>query len=345
MTQTTTEIVLPAIVDYSGYQIRQRPLPSPGNKQVLVQVDASGISFAEQSMRRGRYPGQPAFPFVPGYDFVGTVRAAGPNVDPNLVGKRVAAVTKIGGWATYVLAPADKLVVVPSDLDPALVETVLVNGITAWQMLHRRARVCAGQTIIVHGANGGVGTVLSQLAIHAGLRVLGTAAPRHHDALRSAGIEPVDYNPTGLEQRIRALAPDGVAAAFDHLGLKSARVSFRLLARGGSLICYGNAVLLNGSESMLGIFVRMLSQIAAWNLLPNGRRALFYNFWEGSRIAPKSFYTRLTADLHQLFARLADGTLHPPIAARLPLTEVAAAMQLAESRTLHGKVVLLPQAV
>jgi NADPH2:quinone reductase len=224
-------------------------------------------------MRRGAYPGQPPFPFVPGYDFVGIVLAVGDGVRQDLTGQRVAAVTKTGGWATHILVPAQDLVPVPAALDAALVETVLVNGITAWQMLHREAQVKPGQTILVHGANGGVGIVLSQLALHAGIRVIGTAAPRHHEALRSLGVEPVDYNAPDLAASVKALTPEGVDAAFDHLGLKSARISYSLLASGGSLICYGNAALVNSTSlcgrSMIGVFLKLHTQMSLWNILPN----------------------------------------------------------------------------
>src|SRR4051812_41195626 len=91
-----TEVVLPGVVPPSGLQLRQRAVAAPAAGQALVQVEATGASFAEQGMRRNRYPGQPKFPFVPGYDFVGTVRAAGPGGDTGLVGTRVAAVTKVG---------------------------------------------------------------------------------------------------------------------------------------------------------------------------------------------------------------------------------------------------------
>ena len=337
-----TQIVLPGLVEPSGLQIRHSSLPGPGAGQVLVQVEASGVSFAEQAMRRGRYPGQPAFPFVPGYDLVGTVKVVGPGVCGDLVGTRVAAVTKTGGWATHVLLAADTLVPVSLALDPALVETVLVNGVTAWQMLYRKARAKAGQTILVHGANGGVGTVLSQIAVYGRIRVIGTAATRHHDALRALGVEPVDYNAPDLAKSIAALAPDGVNAVFDHLGLASAHRSFSLLARGGSLVCYGNAAILNGSGSMVQAFLRLLLQITLWNLVPNSLHATFYNFWAGSRIAPKAFRSRLREDLTILLGLLAKGTINPPIAARFPLSEASAAMALAESRTVQGKIVLIP---
>jgi NADPH2:quinone reductase len=91
-------------------------------------------------MLQGRYPGQPKFPFVPGYDFVGHVSAVGSGVDPQLIGRRVAVVTKTGAWTTHAFDDARSVVTVPDDLDPAAVETVVVKGITAWQMLHRKPR-------------------------------------------------------------------------------------------------------------------------------------------------------------------------------------------------------------
>ncbi len=340
-TTQITEIVLPGLVQPDGLQISYRTLPAPGAGQALIQVEASGVSFAEQQMRRGRYPAQPAFPFVPGYDLVGTVRAVGEGVCKRLIGKRIAAVTKTGGWATHVLLAADTLVPVPAELDPALVETVLVNGVTAWQMLYRKARMKVGQTILVHGANGGVGTVLCQVALHGGIRVIGTAAPLHHEALRAIGVQPVDYNAPDLAERIARLAPEGIDAVFDHLGLASARMSFRLLAPGGSLIAYGNASVLNGSESPFKVFVKFLSQLTLWNLLPNSRRATFYNFWSGSRIAARAFHERLSEDLTALLDLLTKIAINPPIAARFPLIRASAAMAFAESRTAQGKVVLI----
>ncbi|MEB0265935.1 medium chain dehydrogenase/reductase family protein [Cryobacterium sp. 10I5] len=338
----TTEIVLPGIVEPDGFQIRRRMLPAPSRGQARVRVEASGISFAEQSMRRGRYPGQPKFPFVPGYDLVGVVEAVSPGTDPGLVGRRVAAATKTGGWASDALVPAADLVPVPALLDAALVESVIVNGITAWQMLHRKARVRGGQTILVHGASGGVGTILVQLAIHSGIRVIGTAAPRHHDALRDLGVEPVDYTDPNLAARVRELAPGGVDAAFDHLGLASARLSKSLLARGGTLVSYGIASALKDTGSLLPLFIGLLARLTLWNTQPNGQRALFYDFWAGRRIMPAAFRRHHREDLTAVLDLVERGIVTPQIAARFPLMEAAEAMRLAESRTVLGKVVLLP---
>ena len=338
-----TEIVLPGLVEPSGLRVHRQALNSPAAGQVLVQVEASGISFAEQQMRRGKYPGQPKFPFVPGYDLVGTVRAVGGGVPDSLVGKRVAALTKIGGWTSHILLSAEDLLPVLEGIDPADAETLIVSGITAWQMLHRTARIQRGQTIVVYGANGGVGSILGQLARHAGARVIGTASPRHHDALRESGVEPLDYNDPDLEKSLYLLAPGGADAVFDHVGGKGVLASYKMLAPGGTLVCYGNAsVAREEGASVLKSFLLLIARLALWNLLPDGRKAVFYNIWAGHTVGRAAFRARLREDFGQLTALLAQGVLKPQIAARFPLEKVAAALELAESRTVYGKVILVP---
>lgn len=336
-----TEVVLLGIVEPDGLQIRQRELPPLKAGQALVRVEATGVSFADQSMRRGRYPGQPKFPFVLGYDLVGTVSTVGPGVDAALVGTRVAAATKTGGWATHTIRAAADLVPVPAELDPAEVETVVVNGITAYQMLHRSARVTSGQTILVHGASGGVGSILAQIARHEGIRVLGTAAKRNHAALRAQDVEPIDYN-IDVSEQVRRLAPGGVDAVFDHLGPASFPASFALLSPGGTLVAYGSAERLDDDNSMIVMFMGMLARIYSWNLLPNGRRANFFNFWAGKLLSLKKFRKRQHADLTAVLELLAQGAITAPIAATFPLTQAADALTLAESHTTTGKIILLP---
>jgi NADPH:quinone reductase-like Zn-dependent oxidoreductase len=334
---------VPGITDAGGLLLNHRPVPAPGAGQAVVEVLATGISFAEQAMLRGRYPGQPKFPFVLGYDLVGRVSEVGSSADPALIGQRVAAVTKTGGWTTHALIDARNLVPVPDDLDPAEVETVLVNGITAWQMLHRKAGVQSGQTILVHGANGGVGSTLVQLAHHAGIRVVGTAASRHHDALQALGAEPVDYNDPALNETLRQLAPDGFNAVFDHLGEASFPRSFDLLAPGGTLVAYGTGAgaQLNDTNNQILAFIAMYGRLARWTLTSN-RRALFYNFWAGKHTRPRRFREHLSADLTEVLALLASGTITAQIAARFPLVDAADAMRFVSTQSVRGKVILEP---
>src|SRR4051812_5623558 len=236
----THEIVIPELVEPSGLQIREREVPPLGQSDVLIAMEATGVSYAEIAMLRGRYPGQPAFPFVPGYDLVGRVIEVGAAVDRALVGKRVATITHTGAWAELVVRPKHELVIVPDDLDPAEVDTLVVNGVTAYKMLHRVARVRAGQTIVVLGAGGGVGTMLVQLARLAGVDVIATCKPAQRAAVEALGARVVDYTRGQVFEEVRALAPDGVDAVFDHVGGESLRRSFLMLRPRGFLVNYGN---------------------------------------------------------------------------------------------------------
>jgi NADPH:quinone reductase-like Zn-dependent oxidoreductase len=336
------EVVLPGKVEPEGLRLRSGAVPSAGAGQVVIRMEATGVSFAEQQMRRGRYYDQPAFPFVPGYDLVGTVHATGEGVEPGLAGTRVAALVKVGGWASHVRVDAADVVPVPDGIGAAEAETLVVNGITAWQMLHRKARVRAGRTVLVHGANGGVGSVLVQLARAAGVKVIGTASTRHHDALREQGVVPVDYRTADIAARVRELAPGGVDAVFDHVGGRGIVDSWRVLAPGGTLVSYGSASTRDDQGSKQWPVLKLLGRVWLWNALPNRRRAYFYNVWAGRALARNRFRARLRADLTQVFAALQRGDVTPRIAARLPLSRVAEALRLAESGTVAGKVVLHP---
>jgi NADPH:quinone reductase-like Zn-dependent oxidoreductase len=337
----TTEIVLPGKVEADGLRVRTRALPAPASGQVVLRMDATGVAFAEQQMRRGRYFGQPPFPFVPGYDVVGTVSAAGPDVDPAMLGRRFAAVTKVGGWASALVLEAADLVAVPDDVSAADAEAVAVNGVTAWQMLHRATTVVAGGTIVVLGANGGVGSILVQLARHAGITVIGTASLRHHAALSSLGVIPVDYRDPDMYRRIRELAPDGVDAVFDHVGGSGVPESWRLLRHHGKLVCYGTASAKDEEGNSQLPMLKLFARLALWDCLPNGKSAVFYNFWAGKRRL-STFRNRLNEDLTQVLRLVARGVLRPQIAAEFPLSDTGAALALAESHTVAGKVIIVP---
>ena len=335
-----TEIVLPAAGEPEILQVRTRSLPAPGAGEALVRVEATGVSFAEQQMRRGKYYDQPPFPFVPGYDLVGIVERAGPGAGV-AEGARVAALTKVGGWADRVVLDAGDLVPVPDGVEAAAAETVVVNGVTAWRMLHRSARVRAGETIVVLGAAGGVGSVLVQLARHAGIAVIGTAGPSQQDRLRALGVEPVDYRADDVPARVRALAPGGVAAVFDHVGGPGIADSWRMLAPGGTLVSYGTASTRDVPGSSRLPVLKLFGRLALWNALPNGRHATFFNLWAGRRRRAR-YQAELRDDLGRVLALLRDGAISAQVDRTFPLADAAAALRHAEAGGLAGKVVLVP---
>src|SRR3954466_15365746 len=127
-TVTATEVVLPGKVEPSGLRLVQRALPPPAAGQALVRVESTAVSFAETAMRRGRDYGPPPLPFVPGYDLVGVVDAVGPGVSQSLTGRRVAALTKTGGWATAVLLAAADLAEGPAGASADAAGPATVHG-------------------------------------------------------------------------------------------------------------------------------------------------------------------------------------------------------------------------
>ena len=314
-------------------RVAARELPAPGPGQSVVRVEATGVSFAEQQMRRGKYYDQPKFPFVPGYDLVGVVESTG---------RRVAALTKVGAWAERVVLDDADLIPVPEGLDPEAVETLIVNGVTAWRMLHGAAKVRRGQTIVVLGAAGGVGTVLVQLARHAGIEVIGTAGPSQLERVRALGAIPVDYRNEDVPARVRELAPQGVAAVFDHVGGPGIVDSWRMLARGGTLVSYGTAATKDLPGDPRLPVLKLLARLTAWNVLPNGRRATFFNLWAGRRLRRDRFRAQLREDLGRVLELLAEGAITPQIAARFGLEQAGEALRFAEAGGNTGKVLLLP---
>ena len=251
----------------------------------------------------------------------------------------MAALTKTGGWAEQVVLDAADLVPVPDAVPSRDAETVIVNGLTALRVL-RLIDAPPGATVLVLGAAGGVGSVLVQLALHAGLQVIGTAGPSQQQRLRSMGVVPVDYRSEDVAARVRAIAPAGVAGVVDHVGGPGIRTSWRLLAAGGHLVSLSDMSVADARHPMVR-FVRHYLRLQAWNLLPNGRRATFFDIWAGHRRLD-AYRSELAADLQILFAHLAAGELDAPVDSVYPLDQAAAALRRAEQGGLAGKVLLVP---
>ncbi|MEJ3746047.1 medium chain dehydrogenase/reductase family protein [Actinomycetes bacterium KLBMP 9797] len=328
----TTQVVMPRVGTPEMLEVRQHELPEPGPGEVRIRVEAAGVAFAEVQMVRGRYYAQPKFPFVPGYDLVGRVEAAGPGAAVR-VGQRVAAMTRTGAWAGQVVLPAAHLVPVPDELDAGEVVALITNGVTAYQMVHRVARVQPGQTVLVHGAAGGVGTLLVRLALRAGARVIGTASPGKHDQVRALGAIPLDYRQPGLADRVRALAPGGVAAVFDHAGGPGLRESWRALGRGGILIVYGSASTVDGDGWPMAPYLSALARMAWWWLRSSGRKWTMYSI---------NHKKHFDDDLATVIELLRTGELQPDVAVRLPLTDAPKALRMLTDRAVVGKITLHP---
>lgn len=219
----------------------ERPDPKVGPDAVLVKVRAAAVNPVDRQAREGNLDGllDTVFPVIPGWDVSGVVVQPGVAVDEFAVGDEVIGYVREdflsrGTFAEYVAAPVRTLARKPLSLSFEEAAGLPLAGLTAYQVLHRTLRVREGDTVLVHAAAGGVGSLAVQLARHAGCRVIGTASERNHEHLRTLGAEPVEYG-DGLADRLRALAPDGIDAAFDTVGGEALRASAETLATDGRL--------------------------------------------------------------------------------------------------------------
>jgi len=305
--------------------------------EVRVKVLAAGVSWVERMMRHGSYPGQPKPPFTPGYDMVGVVDQRGPGTSRVAEGQRVAALLVHGGYAEYVFLPEDELVPVPAGVDPAEAVCLVLNYVTAWQMLHRVAALQSGQSALVHSAAGGVGTAFLELARlirdgETGVTVYGTASAAKHELVTRLGGHPIDYRNVDFVERIREVTGPGVDAAFDPVGGGHWLRSRKCLRPGGLLVAYGSQ---SGVAGGLAAMSKDIVSAVTAMILP-GRRFKFYSITSMKKAHPSWFREDLTA----LFDLLASGEVHPVIMARVPWKDVRRAHELLEQNAVQGKLVL-----
>src|SRR5947209_16233220 len=211
--------------------------PQPG--MVRVKVLTAGVAFADVALRRGTYPKQASGPVTPGYDIVGVVDKIGADVTGFTPGQRVAALTGMGGYTEYICLPHTELVPVPDELDPAEAVSLVLNYVTAYQLLHRIAKVKPGERILIHGAAGGVGTALLQLGKLSNLEMYGTASSSKQALISALGGTPIDYQHEDFVERVQSLTGDGVDVVFDAVGGENLERSYHTLRVGGRLVGYG----------------------------------------------------------------------------------------------------------
>ncbi|MFE4578438.1 NADP-dependent oxidoreductase [Streptomyces chartreusis] len=216
--------------------------PRVGPDSVLVKVRAAAVNPVDWKCREGYLDGliEPVFPVVPGWDVAGVVVQPGASVTEFAVGDEVIGYVREdflsrGTFAEYVAAPVRTLARKPRNLTWEAAAGLPLVGLTAYQVLTGVLQVKRDETVLVHAAAGGVGSIAVQLARHLGARVIGTASEHNHDFVRGLGGEPVEYG-DGLMERVRGLAPEGVNVAFDTIGGDALKASANLLAPEGRLV-------------------------------------------------------------------------------------------------------------
>jgi len=312
----------------------ESPMPEPKSGEVRIKISAAGISLAEVLMRTGHSAILPRLPFVPGYDVVGTVDKVGSGVPKDWIGKRVAALIRIGGYAQYVNVRTDLLVPVPAKVKDAEAVALVLNYLTAYEMLFRYAQIKKRDRILVHGAGGGVGTALLDLAKLFDLRVYAVASSSKHKNLRGENVFPVDPKKHNLADKIAERDPKGVDAFFDFQGGENFKNSLRLLKKGGTAVQYD---MTDEKGNLVLAYLKTIARFALINIL-KGRKAVFFamNAFVKSK---RSWYRE---DLAYLLELLETKKIRPLIGKKVPLDKVPKAHALLEKRKVLGKIVIVP---
>jgi NADPH:quinone reductase len=306
------------------------PVVEPGPGEIAVCVRACGVGATDLTMLAGNYPFAPKIPFVPGYEIAGVVEALGAGVTGFNVGQRVAALTVYGGFGERLVRGAEHFVPIPDEVSDVEAVAVTLNYVSAWQMIHRIAKAHAGQTALVTGAGGGVGTAMLQLLQLAGVKTYGAASARKRALVAKLGATPIDYQAGPIDRLIRVHQPSGVDFAFDAIGGTNIGKCLRAVRRGGMVIGYGFMAADSAPAK-----ARMFLDLFAGAPL-RGRRGRLYGISLRYRRDAKPFHE----DLPKIFALVAARKITPVVAAVFPLLEAKQALELLATGTVEGKIVL-----
>jgi NADPH2:quinone reductase len=340
------------VTHYGGpdaLQVLEEECPEPKDGEVRVRVLAAGVSLPDLMMREGVHPETPPLPFTPGWDLVGVVDRLGDRVSGIEPGEIVAALPIYGAYAEFVCLRQSELVPVPSGLDAAEAVSLILNYVTAYQMLHRSAKMRASQRVLIHGAAGGVGTALLQLGRLAGLEMYGTCSSHGASTVSDLGALPIDYQHHDFVQEIHRLTSEGVDVVFDGIGSTHIWRSRKALRPGGVVVAYGLTSSLRGGRlasgrsggrhrfraiAIFGLY------IAGGRLFPGRKRVVPYSIQWLKRLKPALF----RQDLIALFDLLQQRKIKPLIAQRFPLAEARRAHELLGKGGITGKIVLVGNA-
>jgi NADPH:quinone reductase-like Zn-dependent oxidoreductase len=342
------QVWIPRTGPPSVLEVREAPDPTPGPGEVLVEVEAAGVNFADVLARKGLYPDSPPLPAVVGYEVAGSVAAVGAGVESVAVGDPVIALTRFGGYSSHVVAPEIAVYKRPDGMSAEDGAAIPVNYLTAFQMMIvmgsvRHARELGGRRVrvLVHGASGGVGTACADLGKVYGAELYGTASPGKHDYVTERGYDhAIDYrNRDFVAEVLRLTDGEGVDLVLDPIGGKHWARSFDVLAPSGRIVLYGVSSLTEGGrfafvKLALGVPWLKFNPIRLINANQGVMGVNLGHLW-GAR-------ERVAGWAQTLLGLYERGDLRPFVDAVVPFDEAAEAHRMLEDRENRGKVLLRP---
>jgi synaptic vesicle membrane protein VAT-1 len=324
------KVVITEFGDESKLALMDGEITSPGSGDVQIAVEYTIVSGSDVNMRRGTYPFQKKAPLTPGYSVVGRVSLNGEGCRRFRIGERVACLTKYDGQSELINQPERYLVPVPAEADPKQAVALVLDWVTAYEMLHQAARVKSGQKIFVHGLSGGVGVAFLTLAKLDNVEVFGTASPAKHQALRDLGAMAFDYHDKRWIAAMQELG--GIDAVFDPLGYESFDESYSILKRGGILVGYGMnlpGLSQKRRRSIVPVMLKLFGRnLAFWS----GKRTTFFGLSRTSK--------HYLSDLSLLLQWLEARKILVPIKATFALSDIRAAHREYAASSGMGSIVI-----
>ncbi|QHW33793.1 zinc-binding dehydrogenase [Paenibacillus rhizovicinus] len=314
----------------------REPLRSPFAGEVRIKIQAAGVALGDVLRRAGKYPASLTLPYTPGYDAVGVVEEAGAVMKHFHPGQQVGVFFNgAGGYSTHVYAKADEVFPIPEAVDPLLAAAVILNYVSAYQMLHRLACATKGERILIHGASGGVGTALLELGKLAGLQMYGTASEVKHAVVTSYGAIPIDYRSQDFVNVLREQVPEGMDIVLDPIGGDNYRRSMQTLSVKGRFIGYGYTSILQAGESE--DWASAWKRLAEQQATENGNPISLYSITGMKQEQPDWF----REDVAAVLDLLARGEIKPLVSRILPLEDAIQAHEMLETSRNAGKIVLV----
>ncbi len=335
-----TQIWITRAGDERVLELREAPDPRPGPGEVLIDVRAVGVNFADIMARMGMYSDAPPIPCVVGYEVTGIVTDIGIGVSDVAPNDHVLAITHFGGYATRVCVPQEQVLPLPRNTDFPIGAALAVSYLTAWLALFTMGNLRKGERVLIHSAGGGVGLAAVQLAATAGAEIYGTSSAHKHDVLRSSGVlHLVDPSATPFDEEIlRVTLGKGVDLILDSAGGRSIRLDRRILAPMGRIVAYGiSSSARTRRRSISGLIRMALStpRFSLFDLMNSNSGVLGLNL--GHLWGEIDQLRRVLLQIVELFEK---GTIAPRVDRVFAFEEVGAAHRYLQDRRNIGKVVL-----
>lgn len=329
--------------DHSVISIQSCPEPVPSENEVLVDVKASGVNFADILARQGLYPDAPPLPMCVGYEFSGVVKAVGSKANEDWIGQPVFGLSRFNAYASQVVVPVDQLFKKPDSLSFEQAAAIPVNYLTAWQLLVVMGALQPDDTVLIHNVGGGVGLAALEIARHIGATTIGTASSGKHAFLKERGLDhAIDYRQGDWLPEVMQLTGNrGVELIIDPMGGSHWKQSYKALRSSGRLGMFGIST---ASESRLFGKLKLVKvgmQMPFFHpvSLMNENKSVFgVNMGHLWHEVPK-----IRSWMGQILKGVDEGWIHPHVDKTFALESVAQAHQYVEARQNKGKVILIPE--